>query len=66
MIRSRRKIRRRMKGKSFFLYKTALLPEKNPDPPPNLPLYPPPAPAPNPNLAPRANLPPSYVEPLTL
>jgi len=61
MMRSRRKIRRRMKRRSFFLYKTALPPKKNPDPPPNLPLYLPPAPAPNPNLAPRANLLPSYV-----
>jgi len=28
MMRSRRKIRRRMKRRSFFLYKTALFPEK--------------------------------------
>jgi len=61
MTRSRRKIRRRTKRRSFFLYKTALLPEKNPDPPPNLPLYLPPALAPNPNLAPRATLLSSYV-----
>jgi len=29
MMRSRRKMRRRMKRRSFFLYKTAVLPEKD-------------------------------------